>query len=248
MSLPLSGKIALVTGGSKGIGKCTALALNKMGAKVVVNYSSDASAANATVEELGGASHAIAVQADAGSLPDITHLIDSTVSAYGKIDIVVANAGILMMKTVSDTTEADFDRAFNTNVKGPYFLVQKAIPHMEPGSSVVLISTTQCAASTVQAPYTLYNATKGAIEQMVRTFAKDLGAKGINVNCVSPGPTGTDLFLKGKPESMINMLAGMNPYKRLGKPEEVADAIAFFCNPASRWVTGQNLRVNGGMA
>ncbi len=248
MSQPLSGKVALITGGSKGIGKATSQALHKLGAKIVVNYGRDSAAADAFVKELGGESQAVAIQADAGSISGVEKLVDEAVSKYGKLDIVIPNAGVLAMKTVSATTEADFDHSFNLNVKGPYFLVQKAIPHLSPGSSIVLISTTQCGASTVSPPYTLYNATKGAIEQMTRTISKDLSAKEINVNCVSPGPTGTELFLQGKDEKMLNMIASLNPHNRIGKPEEVADAIAFLCTPAARWITGQNLRVNGGQA
>ena len=248
MSQPLSGKVALITGGSKGIGKATALALHKLGAKIVVNYGRDTAAADAFVKELGGDSNAFAIQADAGSIAGVEKLVNEAVAKYGKLDIVIPNAGVLAMKTVSATTEADFDHSFHLNVKGPYFLVQKAIPHMGPGSSIVLISTTQCAASTVSAPYTLYNATKGAIEQMTRTISKDLGSKEINVNCVSPGPTGTELFFEGKDEKVLNAIASLNPHSRIGKPEEVADAIAFLCTPSARWISGQNLRVNGGHA
>ena len=247
MSQPLSGKVALVTGGSKGIGKATSIALHNLGAKLVINYGRDSAAADAFVKELGE-EHAFAIQADAGSISGVEKLVDEAISKYGRLDIVIPNAGVLAMKTVSATSEADFDRSFNLNVKGPYFLVQKAIPHLGPGSSVVLISTTQCTASTVSAPYTLYNATKGAVEQMTRAISKDLSPKDINVNCVSPGPTGTELFLQGKDEKVLNMIASLNPHNRIGKPEEVADAIAMLCTPAARWVTGQNLRVNGGQA
>jgi 3-oxoacyl-[acyl-carrier protein] reductase len=248
MSPILAGKVALITGGSKGIGKATALALHKLGAKVVVNYGRDSAAANTFVKELGGEANALAVRADAGSMSGVEKLVTEATVRYGKIDILIPNAGLLAMKTVSQTTEEDFDHSFNLNVKGPYFLVQKAIPYMGPGSSIVLISTTQCTASTVSAPYTLYNATKGAIEQMTRTISKDLASKGINVNCVSPGPTGTDLFLDGKPEQVLKTIASLNPHNRIGEPEEVADAIVFLCTPSARWISGQNLRVNGGQA
>ncbi|KAL6246670.1 hypothetical protein RBB50_005977 [Rhinocladiella similis] len=248
MSTPvLSGKVALITGGSKGIGACVATSLSQLGAKVVINYGRDKSAADSTVSKLGGPDNALAVQADAGSITGIESLVKATVDKFGKIDILIPNAGVMQMKTVSTTTEADFDHSFNLNVKGPYFLVQKAIPHMSRGSSIVLISTTQSAASTVTPPYTLYCATKGAVEQMGRTMSKDLQAtKGINVNVVSPGPTGTDLFYQGKSEQMLKMIASLNPNNRIGMPEEVADAIVFLCRPEARWITGQNIRVNGG--
>lgn len=119
---------------------------------------------------------------------------------------------------------------------------------MPTGSHVILVSTTLCAASTVQPNYLLYNTTKGAIEQMTRVMAKDLGRKGIVVNAVAPGPTSTELFLKGKPEGMLKAIAGANPFQRLGKPEEVAETFLFLASPGSRWVSGQVVRVNGAMA
>ena len=119
---------------------------------------------------------------------------------------------------------------------------------MRSGSHIVLVSTTLCTASTVTPNYLLYCATKGAIEQMTRVLSKDLARKGISVNAIAPGPTGTELFLKGKPEPVLKMIAGFNPQNRIGTPEEVADAIVFFSGDGSRWVTGQVIRVNGGMA
>lgn len=244
----LSGKVALVTGGSKGIGASTVAALVKLGAKVVINYSRDAAAADALVTKLG-ADKAYAVQADAGSVQGIESLVQATVDKYGKIDILIPNAGILPMKTVGNTTEADFDRTFALNVKGPYFLVQKALPYMASGSSIVFISTTQNHASTVAGPYTLYCATKGAIEQLVRVLSKDLlASKGINVNAIAPGPTGTELFYEGKSEQLLKIIAGMSPRNRIGTPDEIADAIVFLCGEGARWISGQTIRVNGGAA
>jgi 3-oxoacyl-[acyl-carrier protein] reductase len=246
MSTPLTGKVAIITGGSKGIGRSTALALSKLGANVVINYGRDTAAAEATVKELGGESRALAVQADAGSITGVDKLINETVSHFGKVDILVPNAGIMMMKTVEATTEEDFDRSYNLNVKGPYFLIQKALPHIGEGGRIVLISTSLAGANTVTPNYTLYCSTKGAIEQMTRTIARDLAPRKINVNCIAPGPTATDLFLEGKSDQVLNMIKSLNPQKRLGEPEEIADAIAGMCTPQSRWITGQLVRVNGG--
>lgn len=125
---------------------------------------------------------------------------------------------------------------------------QKAAPHMPQGSHIVLLSTTLCTATTVQAPYLLYNSTKGAIEQMTRVMCKDLAPKGIAVNAVSPGPTGTELFYKGKSEQMLKTIAGFSPMGRIGKPEEIAEAIVWLSSASSSWVSGQVLRANGGMA
>ncbi|RVX73336.1 hypothetical protein B0A52_02978 [Exophiala mesophila] len=247
-SSPLSGKVALVTGGSKGIGAATATTLVKLGAKVVINYGRDSAAAEQLVQTLG-ADKSFAVQADAGTVDGVEQLVQATVDKYGKIDILVPNAGILPMKTIESTTEADFDRAFNLNVKGPYFLVQKALPHIPAGGSIILVSTTQNHASTVSPPYTLYCTTKGAIEQLVRVLSKDLVAKkGIRVNAVAPGPTGTDLFYEGKSEQVLKAIAGLNPHNRIGTPEEIADTIAYLAGEGARWITGQTIAVNGGQA
>ncbi|EXJ67764.1 3-oxoacyl-[acyl-carrier protein] reductase [Cladophialophora psammophila CBS 110553] len=247
-SAPLSGKVAVITGGTKGIGASTATLLVKLGAKVVVNYGRDSAAAEKIVSQLGS-DKAYAVQADAGTIAGVEQLVKATVEKFGQIDILIPNAGILPMKTVESCTEEDFDRTFSLNVKGPFFLVQKALPYMARGSSIVLISTTLCHASTVNGPYTLYCATKGSIEQLTRLLSKDLlASKGIRVNAVAPGPTATDLFLEGKSPQVLQMLASFHPANRIGKPEEIAEAIAFLCGQGAEWVSGQTIRVNGGMA
>lgn len=245
--MSLVGKIALITGASKGIGKATALRLASDGARVVINYSSDKQAADEVVQQIG-ANNAVAIQADASKVSEIELLVKKTVDLFGKIDILIACAGMLPMSPLEATSEELFDKIFALNVKGPYFLAQKAAPHMSAGSHIVLISTTLTAASTVMPPYLPYLATKGAIEQMVRVMSKDLGKKGICVNAVSPGPTGTELFLKNQNEQSLKMLSSLNPRGRIGEPEEIADTIAFLSGNDSRWVNGQNLRVNGGMA
>lgn len=261
--MSLAGKVALITGASKGIGKATALRLARDGARVVINYSSDKQAADEVVQQIGD-SHAVAIKADASKVSDIEFLVKQTVDLLGRIDILIPCAGMLPMSPLEATSEELFDKIFALNVKGPYFLAQvcsgpiprtpqltvcqKAAPHMQSGSHIILISTTLTAASTVMPPYLPYLATKGAIEQMVRVMSKDLGKKGICVNAVSPGPTGTELFLKNQNEQTLKMLSSMNPRGRIGEPEEIADTIAFLSGNDSRWVTGQNLRVNGGMA
>ena len=239
----LAGKIALITGASKGIGKATAIRLAQQGARVVATYGSDAAAAKELIKGLEGG---LAIQSNAGSVTEIDALVKEVVSRCGKIDILVLNAGVLPMKDLENTTEDDFDKTFALNVKGPYFLAQKAVPHMAPGSHIIFLSTTLCTASTVQPNYLLYNSTKGAIEQMTRVMAKGLGSKQIYVNAVAPGPTGTELFFKGKNEQVLKMIAGFSPMHRIGEPEEIAETIAYLSG--SRWVSGQVIRVNGGMA
>jgi len=244
---PLEGKVAIITGGSKGIGKATAIQLAHDGAKVIINYSGDSAAAEQTVSEIG-ASQAFAIKANAGSTSEISRLVDETIAHFGRLDIVVASAGIMPLNELDKLTEAEFDSIIALNVKGPLFLAQKAAPHLPSGGRIVLFSTTLCAASTVTPNYLAYCASKGAVEQMTRLLSKDLARKGVMVNCVAPGPTATDLFMKGKPEALINMIAGFNPQKRLGRPEEIAGTVRWLASEGGSWVTGQVIRVNGGMA
>ncbi|GAB1316614.1 hypothetical protein MFIFM68171_06824 [Madurella fahalii] len=245
--MSLQGKVALVTGASTGIGRAVALRLGADGANVVVSYGSDAEGASQVVNEIG-ADNALAVQADAAKPADLERLIDQTVSRFGKIDMLVNSAGVMDMGPLEVMTEGAFDRIFNINVKAPLLLCQKAVPHMSPGSRIVLFSTTLCTASTVPPHYLLYVASKGAIEQATRVLAKDLGKKGITVNAVAPGPTSSKGFHANQTDESLKMAAKLNPHGRIGEPDEIADAVAFLCTDASRWVTGQTLRVNGGMA
>ncbi|KAF3767243.1 NAD(P)-binding protein [Cryphonectria parasitica EP155] len=243
--MSLSGKVAIITGGSKGIGKAIAQRLASDGAFVVINFSSDAPAAEQTVKEIG-ADKAYSVQADVGSVDGVDKLVKATVDKFGKVDVVVPNAGIMWMKTVASASEADFDRMFALNVKGPYFLAQKAVPHMGPGGRIIFVSTGINRATTVMPPYTLYAATKGAIDQMTRTMAKDLASKGINVNAIAPGPTETELFMNGKSEALVEGIKKSSPFNRLGQPGDIANAVAFLCGQDSNWVAGQVLHTNGG--
>lgn len=175
-------------------------------------------------------------------------MVEETVRRFGRIDVVILNAGIMPMKTVETTTEEDFDKTFALNVKGPYFLVQKALPHMKSGSRVIFVSTSVIHASQLSPPYTLYASTKGAVEHMTHAFAKDLGSRGITVNAIAPGPTGTELFLKGKSEELIQSISKFSPFGRLGEPDEIGDVLVFLASEASRWISGQVILVNGAFA
>ena len=212
-----------------------------------MNYGSDKKSADSLISELGS-DKAIAIQADAGSLSGVEKMVKETVDKFGGIDVLFLNAGTMPMKTVESTSEVDFDKIFALNVKGPWFLVQKALPHMKQGSKVIFVSTSVVHASHLSAPYSLYATTKGAVESMTHSFAKDLGEKGINVNCIAPGPVGTDLFYHGKTKEMIQFCENFSPYKRLGKPEDIADVFMFLASDASAWVSGQVIMVNGGFA
>lgn len=243
----LSGKVALVTGSSRGIGRAIAERLSSDGASIVVNYAGNADKANevvATIKNLGG--QAIAVQADIGKTADIHRLFDQTMQTFGKIDILVNNAGISFHKLIAEVTEEDFDKIFTTNVKGTFFACQQATQHMADGGRIINFSSTLTA---VMLPtYGAYSATKGAVEQITRVLAKELGSRGITVNAVSPGPTDTELFTADKTEEQKNRFAQMAALGRLGTVQDIADAVAFLASEDARWITGQNIRVNGGIA
>ncbi|KAJ6115540.1 hypothetical protein N7523_005957 [Penicillium sp. IBT 18751x] len=245
--MSLSGKVVLITGSSRGIGKATALRLASEGASIVINYISNEASANRLVEEIGS-DRALAVQADASNLTDLDRLVDSAVAKFGKIDILIPNAGILPMADLEHTSEADFDQTYNLMVKGPYFLAQKAAKHIPSGGRIIFVSTGVTAVSNIAPTYLLYASAKGAIEQMTRVMAKDLARKGILVNAVAPGPTSTELFLQGKSEQVLAAVANFSPFGRVGEPEEIASVMAFMCGQDSSWMSGQIVRVNGAMA
>ncbi|KAL4789764.1 hypothetical protein BDV19DRAFT_396700, partial [Aspergillus venezuelensis] len=245
--MSLSGKVVLITGATKGIGKATTLRVASEGASVVINYNSDSACADSLVKEIGE-DRALAVQADVSKLPDLDRLVDAAVAKFGKIDVLIPNAGILPMRDLEHTSEADFDFTYNLMVKGPYFLVQKAAKHIPSGGRVILVSTGVTVLSNIAPAYLLYASAKAAVEQMARVMAKDLARNGILVNCIAPGPTTTGLFLEGKSDQMLKMVAGFSPFGRIGEPEEIANAVSFLCGKDSSWVSGQVLRVNGAMA
>ncbi|MDR9853659.1 SDR family oxidoreductase [Paenibacillus sp. VCA1] len=245
MEKKLAGKVALITGASRGIGKTIAEHLAHHGAKVVINFANRADQAAEVVRNIqknGG--EATAVQADISRLSELEKLYHETLETFGKLDIVVNNAGIIITKPIGDVTEADYDQLFAINVKGTYFSCQLAAKHLNPGGRIINFSTS--VAGQMFPAYSLYAGSKGAVEQFTRQLAKELGKKNITINAVAPGPIHTELFTVGKTPEQIQGLANMNAFGRLGETEDIAGVILFLASEESQWVTGQTLRVNGG--
>jgi len=243
----LAGKVAIVTGASRGIGRAIALRLSQEGASVVVNYARGAEQAKdvvSAIEAAGG--KALAVQADVRKTAEIRDLFDRTQETYSQIDILVNNAGVTLSKPVAEVTEAEFDNIFAINVKGTFFACQEAGKRMAEGGRIVNFSSSTTAM--LLPTYGAYVATKGAVEQLTRSLAKELGDRQITVNVISPGPTDTELFTVGKTAEQIQRFTQMTALGRLGKVEDIADVTAFLCSEQARWITGQNIRVNGGIA
>ncbi|HZE98991.1 MAG TPA: SDR family oxidoreductase [Planctomycetota bacterium] len=244
---PLQGKIALVTGASRGIGAGIARRLADAGAKVVVNYAGSKDAAEQLVTEIkskGG--DAVAVQADVSKTADVKRLFDEAVARYGRIDVLVNNAGVLVYKLIKDTTDEDFDRQWSINVKGTFNTLREAATRLADRGSIINFSSTT---TRLMLPtYGSYVATKAAVEQMTRIFAKEVGPRGINVNVVSPGPTNTELFTTGKTPEVIQRLAALSAFNRIGDPDDIAKVVVFLAGDDAKWISGQNIGANGGVA
>lgn len=239
-----TGKVAIVTGASNGIGRAIAERLAQDGAMVIVNYGKSADKAKAVVagiEAKGG--NAVAIQADMSKMTDVHRLVGETVQRFGRLDILVNNAGMFLYKPLVEMTEEEFDTMFALNAKGPYFALQEAAKVIEKGGRIVNISTDGTHIGFPGA--TAYLGSKGALEQFTKGLAHELAPEGVTVNTVSPGYTTTDM-LPADP-TFRQMGAQASPFKRLGAPEDIADVVAFVVSDQARWLTGQNLHAGGGV-
>jgi NAD(P)-dependent dehydrogenase (short-subunit alcohol dehydrogenase family) len=242
----LAGKTALVTGGSRGIGRAGALALAAAGAQVLVHYGRGAKEAEGVVAEIrktGGRADAIATDlAAAGAASKLARQARSIVG--DRLDILVANAGVLKAATIEETTVEDFDRLFAVNVRAPFFLVQQLLPIMSKGSSIVFLSS--LAARAVVGTEPAYAATKGAIDTLVKHFASTLGVRGIRVNAVAPGVVETAMLNFTKTDAGLDFALGIQALKRLAQPDDIGVVIAFLASEDARWITGETIHVDGG--
>ena len=249
----LQDKTALVTGASRGIGRATAAALARAGAHVLVHYGHSAQEAESLVSEIQAkGERADAISADLGTPNGAALLAEQVRSIVGdRLDVLVLNAGISKAARIADYTVEDFDNLFATNVRGPFFLVQQLLPVLGEGSSIVVISSatarTVAGKPGLENPSVLaYASTKGALETLVKHWAAILGPRGIRVNAVAPGVIDTDMSNFTKTEAGREVALGMQALKRIGKPEDIADVVAFVASDGARWITGASIPVDGG--
>jgi tetrahydroxynaphthalene reductase len=255
----LDGKVALVTGSGRGIGKAIAVQLGRLGAKVVVNYANSAEHAERVVDEIKGlGSDAIALKADIRQVPQTVKLFDDAVAHFGHLDIAVSNSGVVSFGHLNDVTEEEFDRVFSLNTRGQFFVAREAYRHLNKGGRIILTSSNTSKDFSVPR-HSLYSGSKGAVDSFVRIFSKDCGDKKITVNAVAPGGTVTDMFHdvsqhyipngdKYTAEERQQMAAHASPLHRNGYPEDVAHVVAFLTSNEAEWINGKVITLDGGAA
>ncbi|MER5651708.1 MULTISPECIES: SDR family oxidoreductase [unclassified Streptomyces] len=240
-------RVAIVTGGSGGIGSAVAQALAADGMSVVVHYSGRAERADEVVTSIRKAGgEAVAVSGDVADETAMAALYDTAEERFGGVDVVVNTAGIMVLAPLTEMDLDAFDRMHRVNVRGTFVVSQLAARRLRPGGALVNFSTS---VTRLQQPtYAAYAATKGAVEAMTLILARELRGRDVTVNAVAPGPTATPLFLEGKSPELVERIAAVSPLERLGTPEDIAQAVAFLAGPGGRWVNGQVLFSNGGAA
>jgi len=239
-------RVAIVTGASRGIGAAVAERLAGDGLAVVINYSGDPAPAVAlarTIEGSGGV--AKAVRADVSSPEAVRSMFDAAESALGGVDVVVNNAGVMVLSSIAETDDATFARQVDVNLKGTFNTLRQAATRVRSGGRIINFSSS--VVGLLQPGYGVYAATKAAVEALTSILAKELRGRNVTVNAVAPGPTATDLFLKGKPQELVDRLAKLAPLERLGQPADIARVVSFLAGPDGAWINGQTVRANGGL-
>ncbi|MEU4202863.1 SDR family oxidoreductase [Streptomyces sp. NPDC045470] len=240
------GRVAVVTGGSRGIGRAVCRRLAQDGLAVVVNYAHDAAAAEATAAAvIAAGGRALCVRADVADEDAVTALFDRAEREFGGVDSVVNCAGRLALSPIAELDLAVLDSVHRTNIRGTFVVAQQAARRLRAGGAFVGFSTS--VVGTRFPAYGAYAASKAAVEALTLILARELRGRDITVNTVAPGPTATDLFLEGKTPGQVEQLAKAPPLERLGTPEDIAQVVAFLTSPAGHWVNGQILRANGGL-
>jgi len=248
LNLSLAGRVAIVTGASRGIGRAIAECLASAGASVIVNHRASSAQADEVVEAIersGG--RAAAIQADMANVTDIYRLVSATIEKFGALDILVNNAGVGHRTEMSDMTEKEFDWTMVTNARGPMFAIQAAVPCMRDNGRIINISSCGTHVAQITGLLAVYQMSKGALEQLARCYMKELGVRGITINSVLPGFVETELA-SDTPQEYKDALIRRTALRRLGTAEEIAAAVCFLASDAARWITGEAIQVSGGLA
>lgn len=255
----LAGKVALVTGSGRGMGRQNALEFARRGADIVVNYANSAGPAEEVVKEIKALGRrAIALKADVSKVEEIVDLFEEAIKAFGKLDIVMSNSGLEHFGNVLDVTSEDYDRIFNVNTRGQYFVAQQAYKHLAPGGRLILISSISATAKGIH-NHAVYAGSKAAVEAFARSFATDFGDKKITVNAIAPGGIKTDMYLDAarqyipgaenwSDEQLDAATAKLSPLGRIGVPDDVAQVVSFLASDEAGWINGQTITIGGGAA
>jgi 3-oxoacyl-[acyl-carrier protein] reductase len=241
-----NGKVAVVTGGSRGIGAAIAERLAKDGLTVVINYAggtAEAEALAGKIERDGG--RAVTAQADVSDPAAVARMFDMADAAFGGVDVLVNNAGVMRVKPLTEIDDAVFDSHIAVNLKGTFNTLREASRRLCSGGRIINLSSSQL--GLLHPGYGVYAATKAAVEAMTHVLSKELRGRNITVNAVAPGPTGTSLFLQGKTREQIEQFAKLAPLERIGEPADIAATVSFLAGPDGSWINGQVLRANGGI-